>query len=188
MSISCAPARSAAAVSATLASVLVAPSGNPTTVQTLTGEPASSAFTSGTQYGIHADAGEAVLARLAADLDDVGAGGVGLENGVVDQRGDGRDRSCVSRSLAETRSAPAAMISLVFLRAGLDAALHAAGADLVGQVEAFALFAARTRRRPDAGEDLLADLGDQDVEFRLRHDVPSSRYCCSMSMIFWTRA
>jgi hypothetical protein len=42
-------ARSAAAVSATLASVLVAPSGNPTTVQTLTGDPASSAFTSGTQ-------------------------------------------------------------------------------------------------------------------------------------------
>ena len=52
MSISCAPARSAAAVSATFASVLVAPSGKPTTVQTFTGEPASSAATSGTQYGL----------------------------------------------------------------------------------------------------------------------------------------
>ena len=52
MSISCAPARRAPAVSATLASVLVAPSGKPTTVQTLTGEPASSARTSGTQYGL----------------------------------------------------------------------------------------------------------------------------------------
>ena len=49
MSISCAPERSAAAVSHTLASVLLAPSGNPTTLHTLTGEPASSAFTSGTQ-------------------------------------------------------------------------------------------------------------------------------------------
>src|ERR1051325_1075758 len=52
MSISSAPARTAAAASATLASVLVAPSGNPTTVQTLTGEPESSARTSGTQYGL----------------------------------------------------------------------------------------------------------------------------------------
>ena len=51
MSISCAPARTAACVSATLASVLVAPSGKPTTVHTFTGDPASSAFTSGTQYG-----------------------------------------------------------------------------------------------------------------------------------------
>src|SRR4051794_37962956 len=51
MSISCAPARTAAAVSATFASVLVAPSGNPTTVHTFTGEPFNSAFTSGTQYG-----------------------------------------------------------------------------------------------------------------------------------------
>ena len=49
MSISWAPARIAAAASATLASVLVAPNGNPTTVQTFTGEPDNSALTSGTQ-------------------------------------------------------------------------------------------------------------------------------------------
>ena len=50
MSISCAPARSAASVSPTFASVEVAPSGNPTTVQTLTADPASWDAASGTQY------------------------------------------------------------------------------------------------------------------------------------------
>ena len=50
MSISCAPTRRAASVSATFATVSVAPNGNPTTVQIFTGDPASSAATSGTQY------------------------------------------------------------------------------------------------------------------------------------------
>ncbi len=49
ISISVAPTRTATAVSATLASVLVAPSGKPTTVQTFTAEPANSARTRGTQ-------------------------------------------------------------------------------------------------------------------------------------------
>ena len=40
MSISSAPSRNAASVSATFAAVLVAPSGKPTTVQTFTGESA----------------------------------------------------------------------------------------------------------------------------------------------------
>jgi hypothetical protein len=52
ISISRAPARNAAAASATLASVEVAPSGNPATVQTFTAVPASSLAASGTQYGL----------------------------------------------------------------------------------------------------------------------------------------
>jgi predicted acetylornithine/succinylornithine family transaminase len=51
MSISCAPQRIAISVSAALTGVAFAPSGNPATVHTFTGEPASSAAASGTQYG-----------------------------------------------------------------------------------------------------------------------------------------
>jgi hypothetical protein len=49
MSISCAPAASAISVSARLASVDIAPSGKPTTVQTLTVEPFSMAAAFETQ-------------------------------------------------------------------------------------------------------------------------------------------
>ena len=90
MSISCAPARSALAVSATLASVLVAPSGKPTTVHTFTGDPASSALHQRHPVRVHANAGKAVLARFAAHLDHFGARGIGLQNGMVDERGDRR--------------------------------------------------------------------------------------------------
>ena len=49
MSTSCAPSRTAMAASAAFASVLVAPSGKPATLQTFTADPDSSARTSGTQ-------------------------------------------------------------------------------------------------------------------------------------------
>ena len=62
------------------------------------------------------------------------------------------------------------------LGAGLDAALHAAGADLVRQIEAFAFFRSAARAASDAREDFLADLGDEFVQFRVRHDVPFSEY------------
>ena len=68
MSISCAPAASAASVSATLASVDVAPSGNPTTVQTFTADPASSLGGERNPIRVHANASESVLARFAAKL------------------------------------------------------------------------------------------------------------------------
>ena len=64
------------------------------------------------------------------------------------------------------------MISRALCCAGLGAALHAAGADLIGQIETFGLLA-RERRRAAAGarEDLLADLRDQSVQFRWRHET-----------------
>ena len=118
--------------------------------------------------GVHAHAGETVLARLAADLDDVGAGGVGLEDGVIDQGGDGGIDPGEPLAGRDARCAGGDDL-LRIARAGLDAALHAAGADLVRQVEAFALFG-RGAPAGHPGQHFLADLRDQSVEFRGVHD------------------
>jgi hypothetical protein len=80
-------------------------------------------------------------------------------------------------------------------RARLHAALHATGAHPIGQVESLALLVGHTRRdtcrnpaRSHARQQLFSDLGDESVEFRMRHEDTFLAYCCSMSMIFWTRA
>jgi hypothetical protein len=68
----------------------------------------------------------------------------------------------VRRSLAETRSAPAAIISLV-LRAQVCG-------QRCRQIEAFAFFG--NRYRPvQARQDFFTDLGDEAVEFRGAHDL-----------------
>ena len=93
MSISCAPTRRAASVSATFASVEVAPSGNPTTVQTFTGDPASSASGQRNPICVHTNAREIVFARLAAELQNVGACGFGTQQRVVDKTRDAQAQS-----------------------------------------------------------------------------------------------
>ncbi len=104
------------------------PAGKPTTVHTLTRRSGQFRAHQRHPVGIHADAGEAVLARLAADLDHVGARGVGLENGVVDQRGDGGIDLRQPFSLAETRSGARGDDLLGIARAGLrDSAARSRG-------------------------------------------------------------
>jgi hypothetical protein len=71
--------------------------------------------------------------------------------------------------------------------AGLDAALHTAGADLVGQIEAFAGLGGR-RCGPTPRQQFFSDLGYQPVEIGVGHEDAFLEYCCSISMIFWTRA
>ena len=77
----------------------------------------------------------------------------------------------VSRSLAETRSAPAAMISLV-LRAQVWAQrCTQPGQTWSGRLRPSPFLARRADpARPDARQDFLADLGHQTVEFRLGHE------------------
>ena len=94
----------------------------------------------------------------------------------------------VSRSLAETRSAPAAMISLVLRAQVWTQRCTQPGQTWSGRFSPSPFFGAGAGRVADAGQNLLADLGDQDVEFRLGHGVAFFRYCCSMSRIFWMRA
>src|SRR5438132_219896 len=80
--------------------------------------------------GIHAHAGEVVLARLAADLGDLGACGVGFEDGVIDEGGDGGIDLGELLTGGDARRAGVEDGAGVF-GAGLRAALRASGADLI---------------------------------------------------------
>ena len=83
---------SACPVSNILTELVVAPSGNPATVQTLTGVPCSSRRAQRDPGGIHADAGEPVLTSFGAEAAHVALGGLGLEQGMIDEARDvGRD-------------------------------------------------------------------------------------------------
>src|ERR1017187_1466964 len=140
--------------------------------------------------GIHADAGKAVLARFAADFDHVVAGGFGLEDGVIDERRNaGVD---ASQFFAGGYPRGAGGDDLLGVpRAGLHAALHAAGTHLVGQVEPFALllsYAGHHTAGSHTRQQFFTDLGNEEVEFRMRHVDAFPAYSRSMSIIFWTRA
>jgi hypothetical protein len=98
--------------SATFAPVLAAPNGKPTTVQTFTAEPANSARTNGTHdefthtlAKLYWRASRQILitsARVASAFRMVWSMSAAIAGSIF-----------VSFSLAETRLAPAAMISLV---------------------------------------------------------------------------
>ena len=75
-----------AAFRSALTSVVVAPSGNPTTVQTPTALPRSSARRGATQVGFTQTVANPNSRRLAAQLLDILPRGVGLQQRVVDQR------------------------------------------------------------------------------------------------------
>src|ERR1035437_311287 len=138
--------------------------------------------------GVHAHAGEIVLARLAADLDQVGAGGFGLEYGVVDKGCDGRVD--LGQPLAGGNTVGAGCNDLLSIaRAGLGAALDAPRAHLVRQVEPLAFLDGRSRcGGSHPRQDLFANLSDESVEFRLVSDGSFLRYFRSISRIFCTRA
>src|ERR1700682_3373859 len=112
ISISWAPTRTATSVSAILLSVVVAPSGKPTTVHTFTGEPANSAATSGTQYGFTHTLANLYL-RGSWQIFTTSAWGASGLRRVWSMRLAMAESIFVSRSLAEIRSAPMATISLV---------------------------------------------------------------------------
>ena len=84
MSISVAPSKIARRVSKFLTSAVVAPSGKPTTEQTPTPVPRSCAAAVATHAGLTQTVAKAELRRFAAQLLDLFAGGVRLEQGVVD--------------------------------------------------------------------------------------------------------
>ena len=86
MSISGAPSKIARRVSYCLTSAVVAPSGKPTTEQTPTPVPRSSDAASRDPGRVHAHRREAELGRLAAQLLDLGARRVRLEQRVIDHR------------------------------------------------------------------------------------------------------
>ena len=94
----------------------------------------------------------------------------------------------VRRSQAETRSAPAAMISLVLRAQVWTQRWTQPGQTWSGRFSPSPFLAGGSSRSADAGEDLFADLGHQAVEFRLRHEVAFFRYCCSILRILSMRA
>ena len=75
----------AVSVSASLASVAIAPRGNPATVQTFTGVPASSDATSGTQYPLTQTLANS-YSRASAPYAHIVASGIRTKNGVVNVR------------------------------------------------------------------------------------------------------
>src|SRR5262249_32780938 len=102
---------------------------------------------------------------------------------VVDEPG---DRRIDTRELLAGRNARSALgdDSLGLLVAGLRAALRAAGANEVADVESFGFL---DRRTGDASKDFPADLRYELIQFRGSH-FRSLAYFCSIWVIFCTRA
>ena len=103
---------------------------------------------------------------------------------MIDQRGD-VGSILVSFSLAETRDAPAAMISFVLRAHVCTQRCTHPGQTWSGRLSPSPFLAvAPDRDATHARQQFLADLGHQPVEFGMRHEDAFLAYCCSISMIF----
>lgn len=134
----------------------------------------------GDPVGVDADGGEDVFAGFFAYLAHVGFGGVGAEDGVVDER-----RKAVvdaGKLLAGGDAAgPGGDDLLRLLFAGLGAAAGAIGTNECGDVEAFSPLGGSGGG--NAGEDLFGDLGDELFEGGFGHWA----YFFSRAVILSTR-
>ncbi len=125
----------------------MAPSGNPTTEQTPTPVPRSRRAASATQVGIDAHRGELVLSGLPAQALDLGGGGVGLEQRVVDEAGN-RPAAAPGPVQAEPGGA------------GVETSCTRVGT----AVHLPAVTAAARRRMTAVGRQFLGDDGDQAAQ------------------------
>src|SRR4030095_2647794 len=101
-----------------------------------------------------ANAGKPVLTGLAANLENVVARRIGPQNRVIDQRSDGRiDTGGFVAGRYAVSSGRYNLLSLC--RTGLGAALLAAGADQIRNVESFGF---REARPADPAQDLFTHL------------------------------